>query len=108
MPAIAATTSNAIGGSAAAGPVGDRSGRGEIEGPGVAEAAEPLVETKLVPPRLQERVVLRPRLLERLTRGTARPVTIVSGGAGAGKTVAVASWVKSAETGSRKRWSKTL
>ena len=95
MPAIAATTSNAIGGSAAAGPVGDRSGRGEIEGPGVAEAAEPLVETKLVPPRLQERVVLRPRLLERLTRGTARPVTIVSGGAGAGKTVAVASWVKS-------------
>ena len=54
---------------------------------------EPLIVTRLTPPRLPQRLVRRPRLLELLNRGTQRSVTIVSGGAGAGKTLLVASWL---------------
>ena len=75
--------------------VGSRVGaQGEMGLAGSAEAVEPLIVTKLVPPRLHERLVSRPRLLELLNQGAGRPVTIVSGGAGAGKTLAVASWVE--------------
>ena len=69
-------------------------GRGST---GSAMGAAPLIATKLVPPRLHERLVLRPRLFEELNRGTMRPVTIVSGGAGAGKTLAVVSWMESGQ-----------
>ena len=55
---------------------------------------EPLIAAQLTPPRLPQRLVHRPRLLDLLNRGTQGPVTIVSGGAGAGKTLLVASWLR--------------
>lgn len=67
-------------------------------GTGPADSAvggSPLIATKLVPPLLHARFVFRPRLLDALNRGTMLPVTIVSGGAGAGKTLAVVSWMES-------------
>ncbi|MGZ4666160.1 MAG: LuxR C-terminal-related transcriptional regulator [Frankiaceae bacterium] len=69
-------------------------GADQHDGTGLAGAA-PLIATKLAPPRLHERLVSRPRLFEVLNQATMRPVTIVSGGAGAGKTLAVASWMES-------------
>src|SRR5512143_904621 len=54
---------------------------------------EPLIVARLTPPRLPPRLVIRPRLFDLLNRGTRGPVTIVSGGAGAGKTLLVASWL---------------
>src|SRR5512135_3690263 len=69
-------------------------GADQHDGAGLASAA-PLIATKLAPPRLHERLVFRLRLFEVLNQATMRPVTIVSGGAGAGKTLAVASWMES-------------
>ncbi|MGZ4666661.1 MAG: AAA family ATPase, partial [Frankiaceae bacterium] len=55
---------------------------------------EPLIAAQLTSPQLPQRLVHRPRLLDLLNRGTQGPVTIVSGGAGAGKTLLVASWLR--------------
>ena len=52
---------------------------------------DPLVETKLLRPRLRREVVLRPRLSDLLLRGSHRPVTLVSAPAGFGKTTLLAS-----------------
>lgn len=98
MPTGDVPTANTVGRAAWVGatPGGGRGGvPAEMGLAGSAEGVEPLIVTKLVPPRLQERLVRRPRVLDLLNRGAAGPVTIVSGGAGAGKTVAVASWVES-------------
>lgn len=98
MLTSAASTANTIGWPAPVGSVrvgGRLDLPGEMGLAGSTEGAEPLIVTKLVRPRLQERLVSRPRVLDLLNRGAAGPVTIVSGGAGAGKTVAVASWVES-------------
>ena len=54
--------------------------------------ADPLVETKLLLPRPRRKVVLRPRLVELLIRGSQGPVTLVSAPAGFGKTTLLASW----------------
>ena len=59
----------------------------------VGRPFEPL-ETKLRPPRLSDRSVARPRLVERLSRSES-PLIIVSAGAGYGKTTALAAWVAS-------------
>ncbi len=52
-------------------------------------------ELKARPPDVPFGVVPRPRLSERLTTGTAGPVTLVCAGPGASKTLTVAAWVKS-------------
>ncbi|HYN30621.1 MAG TPA: LuxR C-terminal-related transcriptional regulator [Dermatophilaceae bacterium] len=54
--------------------------------------ADPLVQTKLLPPRPRQQVVLRPRLADLLLRGSQGPVTLVSAPAGFGKTTLLTSW----------------
>jgi LuxR family maltose regulon positive regulatory protein len=55
----------------------------------------PLLKTKLyIPPvRPRERVVPRPRLIERLNAGLHRQLTLISASAGFGKTTLVVDWV---------------
>src|SRR4051794_9512068 len=59
-------------------------------------AAAPLdsfMETKLNPPRNQQRWVERPRLIAALDRAAGRPLTLVTAPAGYGKTTAVTQWI---------------
>lgn len=60
--------------------------------------ADPLVETKLLLPRVRRETVSRPRLDEILNRGLDAPVTVVSAPAGFGKTTLLSSrfnaWVQ--------------
>ena len=52
-----------------------------------------LLETKLYVPRSRGGLVLRPRLSERLDRGTASKLVLVSAPAGFGKTTLLAEWL---------------
>jgi ATP/maltotriose-dependent transcriptional regulator MalT len=56
------------------------------------EGAVSLVETKLMPPRVREQIVQRPRLLRALDSFEGAELTLVSAPAGSGKSVLVASW----------------
>ncbi len=56
-------------------------------------ASPPLLETKLYIPRRRPGSVARPRLLERLERGTASKLTLISAPAGFGKTTLLAEWL---------------
>jgi LuxR family maltose regulon positive regulatory protein len=58
--------------------------------------AGPLLETKLHVPRLRHGTVARPRLTERLNRGTESALTLVSAPAGFGKTTLLAAWLAAA------------
>ncbi|MGA8116253.1 MAG: LuxR C-terminal-related transcriptional regulator [Actinocatenispora sp.] len=60
-------------------------------------SATPLQAVKLTPPRSPATMVPRPRLAEALNAGTDRPVTLVSAGAGTGKSLAVAGWCAAAD-----------
>ena len=62
-------------------------------GRGDSLAAAPLLETKLYVPRSRRDLVPRPRLSERLDRGTALKLTIVSAPAGFGKTTLLTQWL---------------
>jgi hypothetical protein len=53
----------------------------------------PLLKTKLHIPRARPELVSRPRLIEQLTAGIHRKLTLVSAPAGFGKTTLVATWV---------------
>ena len=53
----------------------------------------PLLETKLYVPRSRRGLVPRPRLSERLDRGTASKLMLVSAPAGFGKTTLLAEWL---------------
>jgi LuxR family maltose regulon positive regulatory protein len=53
----------------------------------------PILATKLYLPPPQPRVVLRPRLIERLSEGLHRRLTLVSAPAGFGKTTLLSGWV---------------
>jgi LuxR family transcriptional regulator, maltose regulon positive regulatory protein len=55
----------------------------------------PILATKLHTPAPRPRLVLRPRLLERLDAGMHRGLTLVSAPAGFGKTTLVSAWVAS-------------
>jgi LuxR family maltose regulon positive regulatory protein len=63
--------------------------------------ASPLLETKLYAPRRRRELVPRPRLRERLDRGTASKLTLVSAPAGFGKTTLLAEWLAAAPAGER-------
>jgi LuxR family maltose regulon positive regulatory protein len=52
-----------------------------------------LLETKLYVPRSRRDLVLRPRLSERLDRGTASKLVLVSAPAGFGKTTLLSEWL---------------
>ncbi|MEV7616659.1 LuxR C-terminal-related transcriptional regulator [Streptomyces sp. NPDC089799] len=64
-------------------------------GPVADTSPDPLLATKLAVPFPDPGLVRRRRLLDRLTEGTRGPLTVVTGGAGTGKTALVASWVRS-------------
>jgi LuxR family maltose regulon positive regulatory protein len=57
---------------------------------------DPLLITKLYVPRLENELIARPHLLERLNQAVDRPVVVVTAGAGWGKTTLVASWARQA------------
>jgi LuxR family maltose regulon positive regulatory protein len=57
------------------------------------EATGLLLETKLYVPRSRRGLVPRPRLSERLDRGTASKLTLVSAPAGFGKTTLLTEWL---------------
>ncbi|MDQ1463243.1 MAG: hypothetical protein QOC73_184, partial [Actinomycetota bacterium] len=63
--------------------------------------ASPLVETKLYIPRLRRSLVARPRLSERLSRGSEAKLTLISAPAGFGKTTLLAEWLAAAAPGER-------
>jgi LuxR family maltose regulon positive regulatory protein len=53
----------------------------------------PILATKLYIPQLRPNVVSRPRLIERLSAGLHRKLTLISAPAGFGKTTLVSAWV---------------
>src|SRR5213082_915725 len=65
------------------------------------EKVTPILATKLYIPRLRPKVVLRPRLIERLNEGLHRKLTLISAPAGFGKTTLVSEWVAGLQVGSR-------
>jgi LuxR family maltose regulon positive regulatory protein len=59
----------------------------------------PLLETKFYVPRSRRDLVPRPRLSERLDRGTASKLTLVSAPAGFGKTTLLTEWLAAGPAG---------
>ena len=57
----------------------------------------PILTTKLYIPPPQPKVVLRPRLIERLNEGLHRKLTLISAPAGFGKTTLLSEWVAGCE-----------
>ncbi len=57
----------------------------------------PILATKLYIPPPRAKIVLRPRLIERLDEGLQRKLTLVSAPAGCGKTTLVSEWVAGCE-----------
>src|SRR5688572_5015952 len=57
----------------------------------------PILATKLYKPPPRPKIVLRPRLIERLNEGLHRKLTLVSAPAGFGKTTLVSEWVAGCE-----------
>jgi LuxR family maltose regulon positive regulatory protein len=56
-------------------------------------APAPLLQTKFYVPRPRRDLVPRPRLIERLDRGSASTLTLISAPAGFGKTTLLAEWL---------------
>ena len=61
--------------------------------------AVPILATKLYIPPPRPKIVLRPRLIERLNEGlsSGRKLTLISASAGFGKTTLVSEWVAGCE-----------
>src|SRR5512133_781862 len=53
----------------------------------------PILATKLYIPPPRAKIVLRPRLIERLNAGSTQSVTIISASAGFGKTTLLSAWI---------------
>jgi LuxR family maltose regulon positive regulatory protein len=67
-------------------------GPGSTTSPLQRTAYSDVLPTKLVPPRIPPSYVVRPRLHDQLQAGTERALTVVSAGAGWGKTLATTHW----------------
>lgn len=63
-----------------------------------------LVTLKARPPEVPPGLVTRPRLTLALDQATRRPLTLVSAGPGAGKTLAVAAWIGGSALGAPVAW----
>src|SRR5689334_7779360 len=63
-----------------------------------------IVESKLQIPKLPAGTILRPRLFQCLTRSVERPLTVVVGPPGAGKTLLLASWLRSRRSAPSAAW----
>ncbi|TCN43885.1 LuxR family maltose regulon positive regulatory protein [Kribbella orskensis] len=63
-----------------------------------------MLATKLARPRVPSSYVARPKINRLLDAGTCRPMTVVSAGAGWGKTLATASWAASGPTAGPVVW----
>ncbi|MFE9692801.1 LuxR C-terminal-related transcriptional regulator [Micromonospora sp. NPDC005806] len=70
----------------------------------VVPAGPTLLASRLAAPAPPEPVLVRPRLLDRLDRGVAGPVTLVSGPAGWGKTTLLATWARAARAEPPPAW----
>ncbi|MET9966760.1 AAA family ATPase, partial [Streptomyces sp. NPDC006356] len=66
---------------------------GRSVGAGVTPDGDPVLAARLTVPGVPGTFVRRERLVEQLTEGAGRPLTLVDGPAGAGKTLLVADWV---------------
>jgi LuxR family maltose regulon positive regulatory protein len=53
----------------------------------------PLLQTKLCIPPTRPELVPRPRLIEQLTQGLTRKLTLIAAPAGFGKTTLASEWV---------------
>jgi LuxR family maltose regulon positive regulatory protein len=61
-----------------------------------ASAGDPVLASKITPPDVPDWAVQRPRITQLVTQGTRWcPLTVLTGPVGAGKTMALASWVAS-------------
>ncbi|MFE1770726.1 LuxR C-terminal-related transcriptional regulator [Streptomyces sp. NPDC059008] len=60
----------------------------------LAPTGDPLLAAKFSVPSVPRKAIRRQRLLDRLTEGTAGPLTLITGPAGAGKTTLAASWAR--------------
>ncbi len=64
-----------------------------------ASAADPILTSKIAAPDVPDWAVHRPRITKMIAEGTRRcPVTVVTGPAGAGKTMALAMWAAAEPT----------
>src|ERR1039457_704678 len=72
--------------------------------PGIQQADDLVLASKLTAPRLPEWMVARPRLDKRLAEGAGGPLTVVTGPPGAGKTTALASWAAASSRPLRVAW----
>ena len=61
--------------------------------------ATPILATKLYIPPPRPKAVLRPRLIERLNEGRRGKLTLISAGAGFGKTTLVSEWLQTLSQG---------
>lgn len=66
---------------------------------GVTPDGDPVLAARLTVPTVPGTFVRRERLVEQLDEGAGRPLTLVNGPAGAGKTLLVADWVAGREPG---------
>src|SRR5690606_30771127 len=87
-----------------------RDGRCGMTGGLITRAAPPtragtlLPASKVTIPAPPEWMIARPRLIDRLAKGTRSALTVVVGPPGAGKTVAVAAWARSDRTPGPVAW----
>ena len=64
------------------------------------ENTPPLIQTKFQRPRLDDDLVIRSRLIEKINRGGNRPLTLISAPAGFGKTTLLSAWLQDQEVNS--------
>lgn len=74
-------------------------GHGDSPVTGVTPDGDPVLAARLAVPTVPGTFVRRDRLVEQLAEGARRPLTLVNGPAGAGKTLLVADWITAGEPG---------
>lgn len=65
----------------------------QADDPARAAGDDPILTSKLVVPAVPGWIVPRPRIEQRIAAGVDGPLTVVAGPPGAGKTMAIASWL---------------